>query len=168
MRPLALIGALASLLFGGCTAYQMGTPATLPYKSIAVAPPSNYSSLPQLEGPLNAALRKAIQSSGELALATNGDPDATLEVSVLEVRRDIAAVSASDVGRGRKFELSTKLEISLKKGDGTGQYYFQSRPLSITQDIYTESGLVDAEYQAVPEISRQIASRVAESLVDVW
>ncbi|MBD5780474.1 hypothetical protein IEN85_13315 [Pelagicoccus sp. NFK12] len=168
MRSIVLIGAIATLFLGGCSAYQMGTSNALPYKSIVVAPPTNLSTLPQLEGPLNAALRHAVQSSVELSLATSSPSDATLEVSVLEIRRDIAAVSASDVGRGRKFELTANLELSLKKGDGSNQYFFQARPLTIRQDIYTDSGLVDAEYQAVPEISRQIAARVAESLVDVW
>jgi hypothetical protein len=146
----------------------MGTPASLPYQSVKVAPPVNLSTLPQLEGPLNAALRQAIQSSTALTLETGNAPDAILEVTIQEIHRGIAAVSAADVGRGRKFELSVALEVSLRKEDGSGQYYFRSRPLSITQDIYTESGLVDAEYQAVPEISRAIALRVTESLVDLW
>ncbi|MDQ8185635.1 LPS assembly lipoprotein LptE [Pelagicoccus sp. SDUM812002] len=168
MRTLVLFGFIASILLGGCATYQMGNPVTLPYSSIYVAPPQNYSNLPQLEGPLNAALRQAIQSSGDLSLASGNTADATLEISILEIRRNIAAVSASDVGRGRKFEILVELEISLRKGDGSGQYFFESRPLSITQDVYTESGLVDAEYHAVPEISRQIADRVAQSLVDLW
>ncbi len=168
MRTIALIGAIASLFLGACASYQMGAPADLPYRSIAVAPPKNHSTLPQIEGPLNAALRQAIQTSGELSLETEGASDATLQVSVLETRRHIAAVSASDVGRGRKFELTIELELSLQKGDGSGQYFFQSRPLTISQDIYADSGLVDAEHQAIPEISRQIANRVTETLVDLW
>ncbi|MDQ8179309.1 LptE family protein [Pelagicoccus sp. SDUM812005] len=168
MRTVSLIGAIASLFLGACASYQMGTSVELPYRSVSVAPPSNHSTLPQLEGPLNAALRQALQSSSELKLSTSDSADAILEVSVLEIRRDIAAVSASDVGRGRKFELSVDLELSLKKGDGSGQYFFKSRPLTLTQDIYTDSGLIDAEHQAVPEISRQIAARISESLVDLW
>lgn len=168
MRITALLGVIVSLFLGACASYQMGTSVDLPYKSIAVAPPKNFSSLPQIEGALNAALRHAIQTSSELTLASGESPDATLEVSILEIRRDIAAVSAADVGRGRKFELTAKLELSLKKADGSGQYFFQSRPLSTTQDIYTDSGLVDAEYQAVPQITREMANRISETLADLW
>lgn len=168
MRTIALLGAIAALFLNGCASYQLGNTAALPYKSISVSPPVNLSSLPQVEGPLNAALRKAIQTNGSLTLATGGASDAVLELSLTETRRNIAAVSSSDVGRGRKFELVVDLELSLKKNDGSGQFFIQTRPLSITQDIYADSALVDAEYHAIPEISRKIADRVTESLVDLW
>lgn len=168
MRTIALIGAVASLFLGGCASYKMGSPTELPYKSISVSPPVNHSSLPQLEGPLNAALRNAIQADAAISLSTNEASDASLEVTVIESRRNIAAVNAADVGRGRKFELAVSLELSLKKEDGSGQYFFKDRPFEITQDIYADSGLVDAEYHAIPEISRKIAERATQSLVDLW
>lgn len=168
MRIIALFGAIGATLLGGCASYQMGTPAALPYRTISIAPPINHSTLPQLEGPLNAALRQAIQQDGALSLATGSQSDATLVITILETRRNIAAVSAADVGRGRKFEFVVELELSLRKTNATGQHFIESRPLSVTQDIYADSGLVDAEYQAIPEISRKIATRVTETLVDLW
>ncbi len=168
MRIWGLLGLLASLLLGACSSYQMGTPVDLPYTSISIAPPKNFSTLPQIEAPLNAALRKAIQQSGALKLSTDSQTDAILEISILETRRNIAAVNSSDVGRGRKFELVIDLELSLRKAGTDDQYFLEARPLSIKQDIFADSGLVDAEYQAIPEVSRQIAERVAEILADRW
>lgn len=168
MRTLAIIGAVASLLFSGCASYQLGTPAELPYQSLSISAPRNLSSLPQIEGPLNAALRKEIQRTGSIKLATQAGADAILEVTVLEIRREIAAVTSADVGRGRKFELVADVEINLRKAGESGQYFLEGRELTIKQDIFTDSGLVDAEYQAIPAISEQIARRVAELIVDLW
>lgn len=168
MRTLAFIGATLSLLLGGCASYHSGSPQALPYSSVSVSPSRNLSSLPQIEGPLNAAVRQAILQSGSLKLANGANADAILEITVLEVRREIAAVSSNDVGRGRKFELVANLEFSLKKPGEAGLFFIERQPFSIKRDIYSDSGLVDSEYQAVPEISRQIAERVAELLVDRW
>ncbi len=168
MRIPALLGLVAALFLGACASYQMGTPSDLPYKSISIAPPKNLSTLPQIEGPLNAALRKAIQQSGTLKLSTDSQSDAVLEMSILETRRNIAAVNSSDVGRGRKFEFTVNLELSLRKAGTDDQFFLEAKPFSIKQDIYADSGLVDAENQAIPEISRQIAERAAEIIVDRW
>ena len=168
MRTLAILWATASLLLGGCASYHLGEPAALPYSSVAVSPPRNLSTLPQLEGPLNAALRQAIQQSGQLSLATGSSSDATLELTVLDARRKIAAVTSEDVGRGRKFELIVELELTLKQPGENGRAFIDSRKFSVTRDIFSDSGQINAEHQAIPEISSQIAERVAELLVDLW
>lgn len=168
MRTLAIIGATLSLILGGCASYQTGSPDALPYSSVSVSPPRNLSSLPQMEGPLNAAVRQAILQSGSLTLANESNADAILEITVIDVRREIAAVTSSDVGRGRKFELVANVDFSLKKPGDAGLFFIEKQPFSIKRDIYSDSGLVDSEYQAVPEISRQIAERLAELLVDRW
>lgn len=169
MRTLALLGAIGALLLSGCATYQMGTSAQLPYQNIAVGAPRNFSSLPQIEGPLNAALRQAIQSSKPLAIASANEADAILEVTLLDIRRSTAAANPQDLGRGRKFTLVLQLEYSLRKpGDSEEVYFYRGRPLTITRDIYSDSGQVDAEYQAIPAISQEIAARVTEKLVDLW
>lgn len=165
MKILAVIGATLALLFSGCASYQMGETVKLPYKAIAVTPPLNTSNLPQLEGPLNAALRQEILQSGALELARQGNQDATLSITVLEARREIAAVTADDVGRGRKFELVIDFELALQ---GNGDAYIPSRIYTIKQDIFTESGLVDAEHQATPIIARLAAQRAIEIITDLW
>ncbi|EDY84476.1 hypothetical protein VDG1235_4107 [Verrucomicrobiia bacterium DG1235] len=168
MRTLALIGAIASLILSGCATYQLGEPTELPYQSVSIAPPRNFSTLPQIEGPLNAALRHSLQRSGALSLASGSSADAILEITVLEARREIAAVSPQDVGRGRKFELIIDLELNLKQSAASEIFFIEGRKFSVKQDIFSDSGQVDAEYQAIPEISRQIAERATELLVDLW
>lgn len=154
-------------LLAGCASYQMGAPSALPYSSIEVASPRNESTLPQIEAPLSVALRQAIQESQSLRLDSNGG-SAVLEITVLEAKRDIAAALAEDVGRARKFELTLNLALSLRKPGAGDEYFFRDRLFSVTQDIYTDSGQITAEYQATPEIARVIAVRATEILEDLW
>src|SRR5690606_25886317 len=123
---------------------------------------------PQIEAPLTNALRKAIQQSTTLELASGSDSDAVLEITIVEAHRDIAAALAEDVGRARKFELTLDLSLSLRKPGETDDYFLQDRLFNVTQDIYTDSGQITAEYQATPELARTIATRAAEILEDLW
>ncbi|MBK1878642.1 LPS assembly lipoprotein LptE [Pelagicoccus mobilis] len=168
MRTFALIGALVTLLFTGCASYQMGEPTELPYRTIYVAPPQNLSTLAKLEGPLNAALRQEILQTSSLELAQPGRQDATLDLTLTKAKREIAAVTTEDLGRGRKFELVLDFELSLKRPGNNEDYFVQSREFTIKRDIFTESGLVDAEYQAGPEISREAAEKAIQIITDLW
>lgn len=168
MRKIALFGALFTLFLSGCASYQLGEPTSLPYKSIAVAAPRNSSTLPQLEAALTSATRSALQQSGALDLATGSTSDAVLLLHVLEVRREIAAVNSNDVGRGRKFELEIDVELTLENTASPNSPFIDRRLFTIKQDVFTDSGLVDAEYQAMPEISRLVAERATEILTDRW
>lgn len=167
-RLASLAVSLFLLALSGCASYQLGETAALPYHSIYVAPPKNLSTLPQFEAPLAAALRQSLLQSGPVTLSGSAASDATLELTVVEIKRDIAAVTAEDVGRGRKFELTVSLELTLREPVEGGQIYIDSREFSVTQDVYSDSGLVDAEYQATPELSRIIAERATELVVDLW
>lgn len=155
-------------LLGGCASYQLGEPTVLPYRTLTVAPPKNLSTLPQFEAPLASALRQSILQAGPVELASSGAADAVIELTVVEIKRDIAAVTAEDVGRGRKFELNVSLELTLREPVEGGQVYLDRRPFSVKQDIYSDRGLVDAEYQATPELSNVIAERAVEMIVDHW
>ena len=168
MRVLSLIGIIASLLLSGCASYQLGEPTQLPYRVLSVASPKNLSSLPNLEGALASALRQSILQAAPLELSQSTNHDAILELTILEAKRDIAAVTAEDVGRGRKFEFKIDFELSLRKTGAAEEYFIRSRIFTIKRDIFTESGLVDAEHQAGPEIAREAAVKTIEIITDLW
>jgi len=152
----------------GCASYQMGEVSELPYRHLHVAVPRNLSTLPQIEAPLAAAIRQEALRLGSIQLAERAGAEAILEVTVVELKRRTVAVSSQDVGRGRKFELVLSLLVSLKAPGASGAVYLADRPLDIAQEVYADQGLVDAEYQAVPELSRLAAVKIGELLVDLW
>lgn len=169
MRSFALVAsALATLLLASCASYQLGNPASLSYRSVHVAPPRNLSTLPQIEGAVNTALRKELAQSASLELASDSQSDVVLEITILDSKRRIAAVTADDVGRGRKFELSVDLALSLRRTGTPDDYLIRDRAFTVTQDVFTDSGQVNAEYQGTVEIARSIAVRAAEIIQDHW
>lgn len=167
MRFIVILFAAAFTL-GGCASYRVGSPAELPYRAIRVAPAVNRSDLPQIEALLSSAMRHEIEQSSALELSTGGRADALLEISVLEAKREMVAVSPDDVGRARKFELTLLLSVSLRDTADSSKFYFRDRTITVTQDIYTDSGQITAEYQATPELARLAATQVSELIVDLW
>lgn len=154
----------------GCASYQLGQPGnTNSYKSVHVEPVRNDSTYPMLKASLTASIRKAIAETGFLSLESSDRADTVLETRVLSVKRGIAAVSSIDVGRGRKYELEFETLCSLYRKNGNKlEPIFVDRRILAKQDIFADSGQVNAEHQAGPEIARKIARRIAETIVDTW
>ncbi|MDE0768953.1 MAG: LPS assembly lipoprotein LptE [Opitutaceae bacterium] len=162
---------LASLLsLSGCASYQLGQPGNNgAYNSVYVTPIRNESTFPMLKSSLTASTRKAISDTGFLSIDSKDNADTILETRVVSVHRDIAAVSSIDVGRGRKYELEFVTLCTLYRKNGSQlEPVFTDRRILTKQDIFADSGQVNAEHQAGPEIARAIAQRIAETLVDTW
>lgn len=164
----ALVFALCIL--SGCATYQLGAPGgSDSYKTIYVKPVRNDSTFPMLKATLTASLRKSIQESGFLSNAAEDQADTILDTRVVSVKRDIAAVSSIDVGRGRKYELEFETLCTLYlREDGQMKPLFTNRRVIAKQDIFADSGQVNAEHQVGPEIARKIARRISESVLDTW
>lgn len=165
-----LFGISVFVVLTGCASYQMGQPGDSDsYRSVYVKPVRNDSTYPMLKASLTASIRKSIADTGYLEVATSSSADTVLETRVLSVNREIAAVSSIDVGRGRKYELEFETLCSLyQKVGGQLEPVFVNRRILVKQDIFADSGQVNAEHQAGPEIARKIAQRVTESIVDTW
>ncbi len=162
---------LGALLFSGCASYELGHPGSDQdsYKSVYVKPIRNDSTYPMLKASLTASIRRAIADTGFLELESAETAETVLETRVISVKREIAAVSSIDVGRGRKYELEFETLCSLysQTENGLSPIFIDRRILS-KQDIFADGGQVDAEHQAGPEIARKIARRVAETVLDTW
>ncbi|MDQ8201978.1 LPS assembly lipoprotein LptE [Pelagicoccus sp. SDUM812003] len=167
-RIAVLFWALTLLSLSGCASYQLGSSTDLPYSVIRIDTPKNLTELAQVEAPLNAALREAVSRSATLQLNEGQRYDALLETTVIEAKREIAGVQSEDVGRGRKFELRITVSLSLRSSSQPDRFFIRDRQFEIRQDVYSDSGLVEAEYQAMPEISREIAERAVEIIEDLW
>ncbi len=165
-----LLALVTVVAFSGCASYQLGQPGESDsYRSVYVKPVRNDSTFPMLKASLTASIRKAIADTGYLDVASSGSADTVLETRVISVNREIAAVSSIDVGRGRKYELEFETLCSLyQRVDGQLEPLFLNRRILVKQDIFADSGQVNAEHQAGPEIAKKIAQRVTESIVDTW
>ncbi len=169
LRMPTLLGFILVLaLLSGCASYQLGNPVNLGYDSVYVKPVRNDSTYPLLEQILTTSIINAINESGTIRTTNQSDAQSILEVVVANADREIAAVTSQDVGRGRKFEMNFEVLCSLYPNDGSNQAIFRGRPVRISQDIFSDSGQVNAEHQAGPEIARKISLKVANLFSDSW
>ncbi len=166
ISPLCVLALLA-----GCASYHLGQPGAgdESYGSVYVKPIRNESTFPLMKASLTASIRRAISDTGFLSLSSESAADTILETRLVSVKRDIAAVSSIDVGRGRKYELEFETLCTLYRRSGNElEPVFSDRRIITKQDIFADSGQVNAEHQAGPEIARQIARRISDTLLDTW
>ncbi|MCH6257859.1 LPS assembly lipoprotein LptE [Puniceicoccaceae bacterium K14] len=178
MKRLALLSilALSGFLISSCVSYTRGLPNDPEYATVYVKPIINDSSFPLLESSLTSKTRKTINETGFLRTDDKENADTTLQVEIFNFSRDIEAIQKSDLGREKKLSLQMVVSISLYEGIDTSAPIFENRTFTVRQDIFSDSDIttaevtnqVDAEHQATPELSRKIATRIAEILTESW
>lgn len=170
MKPFALIFFAAALavavVLGGCAGYQLGDPVDVPFQTIHVPAPVNASLAPQAAALLGTALRQELEQSGRVEL---GGPqaDAVLSVTISGLEREISAEQESDTALARKWRVTLTAECALVNSR-TGRVFFERRKVSAFDEVYVDGGLVAAEYQNMPGLTRRLAQAIAREVLGVW
>lgn len=165
--PLTL--ALACLLFGSsCTHYQLGTGAGPGFRTLYVEPVMNKTLLPQAQALVSTHLREAFARDARVQIVNSAaNADATLVVAINDYHRDIAAVREGDTGLARKFNVTLGVTCTLRDNRG-GKALFENRPVNAVREVFTDSGLLQSEYQTLPILSEALAVKVVHAALDVW
>ena len=93
--------------------------------------------------------------------------DATLSLTIDTYRREIAAAREGDTGLARKFNVTLGATCSLRD-NRTGRAIFEQRPVTAVREVFTDSGQLQSEYQALPLLAEALAAKVAHAALDVW
>lgn len=153
---------------GGCAHYQLGTDSAPSFRTLYVEPVANRTQLPQSQPLVSGRLREAFARDGRVALANSpANAEATLTVVITEYRRDIAAVREDDTGLARKFNVTLGATCTLRD-NRTGRLLFENRPIRAVREVFTDSGLLQSEYQALPLLAEALAAQVRRAALDVW
>lgn len=156
----------AAFVGAGCASYRLGTGASLAFSTIYVAPVGNTAGLPQAEALVTARLREALLRDGRLSLAPSSDrADAVLTIDLESSSREILTVRPGDTGLARKFGVRVDAVATLSVG---GREVFARRPVSATRQVFTDSGQLQAEYDALPLLAADLGEAVARAVLDVW
>lgn len=167
-RCLRLLPAFAILLFAGCANYQLGTGGTLTFRTLHIEPVANRTLLPQSQALLSTRLRETFARDGRVALANaSAGADATLTVSIVDYRREVAAVREGDTGLARKFNLTLGVTCTLRD-NRTGALIFQDRPVAAVREVFTDSGQRQGEYETLPLLAEALSLKIAHAALDVW
>ena len=176
---LAMPAIFMAAFFSGCNSYQFGNPAELAFESIYVQPVTNDSFAPQAQAILSTQIRDAFIRDGRTKLVTSREAaDAVLIVNLTEYNRRAAARQSVDTTVAASFSLLLAVEVSLFN-QNKGEYYFQERTIqksaiAYAEDPYANPGasqtqdFLQSEYQAMPRLTRDLASRIADEVLNPW
>jgi outer membrane lipopolysaccharide assembly protein LptE/RlpB len=166
-RTNLVLAAVTSML-AGCAGYQLGETAPLPFRTLHVAAPVNASLAPQAAALLGSAVIREIDEAGRAVIAPEDSADAVLLITLTRLDREISADRADDTGLARKWRLTLTAECTLKDNRAGGAAYFERRPVSAFDEIYTDSGQVTTEYQNMPVLVGRLAEAIGREVLSVW
>ncbi|HVT74280.1 MAG TPA: LPS assembly lipoprotein LptE [Lacunisphaera sp.] len=159
--------ALAATL-AGCAAYRLGTGAEPKFATLFIAPVASTTTIPQAQAVITTQLRETIGRDGRVRLVNSPEAaDAVLQVTLLAYDRAVAVSLPTDTGLARRFDVTLRAEATLTD-NRTKAAIFTKRPLVAERGVFTDSGLVPSEYQALPLLAEQLADRAAHAVLDTW
>jgi len=165
-RLLGLSALFSGLLFQSCAHYQAGNGNSLPFASIQISPIKNQSLTPQINQVLNHDLREAFIQKSDVVVTSSG-ADARLNVTLTRYERENIATNSEDTGLARKYELTLSATCDLLNSSSESPY-FTSRTLTVSLDIFLDSGQTRAETNAIPLLSKKMAEAIANEVLQAW
>ncbi len=164
-----LFAGLAGLIaLDGCAHYQLGSGTKPGFATLYIAPVQNRSDLPQAAAIVSAQLREAFLRDGRVGLVGSpAEADATLAVTLVSYSRETLTTQPGDAGLARKFGLTLNATATLHS-QRSGQTLFAARPLQAERQIFTDSGQLLAETNAVPLLAETLATAALHATLDTW
>ncbi len=165
--PLLACAAGAALMLSGCLGYRFGRSAELPFRTVYVAPPVNASLAPQTAPLLGAVIRRELDRSGEVRISNDENADAVLEITLMDLKREISADRAEDTGLARKWRVTLSAECTLRDPE-TGKVFFEKRVVPAFDEVYADSGQTAAEYQNMPVLMTRLGKAITREILSTW
>lgn len=170
LRPWLIVAfaILGLTLPTSCANYQLGTGTKTKFSTLFIAPVSSKVVIPQAQALFTTQLREAFIRDGRVSLADSPDSaDAVLTISLIGYDRTVAVSRAEDTGLARRFDVTLQAQATLVDNQNK-KTYFAERPLRATRGVFTDSGLVPAEYENMPLLAEQLAKETVHAVLDVW
>lgn len=170
LRPLlSVLGLLASVFcLTSCAGYQLGTGTTPKFATLFVAPVKTEALLPQARVELTTRLREAFIRDGRVKLvASAGEADAVLQVTVSGYNRTVTVSRPDDTGLARRFDVTLQARASLLNNRAK-EAFFTDRVLESRRGAFTDDGLVPAETQLLPILGESLADEAVHAVLDTW
>jgi len=166
--PRLLTILVATLLLTGCAGYQLGTGTQTKFTTLFIAPVTTDALIPQARELLTTQLREAFLKDGRVKLVTSAaEAEAVLRVSLIGYDRTVAVSRQDDTGLARRFDVSLRAQATLTD-QRSQQALFAQRPFTAKRGVFTDSGLVPSEYQALSLLAEQLANEAAHAVLDTW
>jgi hypothetical protein len=166
LRLTAAVG--LAVLAAGCAHYRLGTGSEIKFATLFVAPVKVDTQIPQAQAVVTTQLREAFLKDGRIALTNSPfEADAMLQVTLTGIEREIGVYRQDDTGLARRVDVSLKAQVTLTDRR-TGKPYFERRPVVAKRGVFSDGGLVPAEYQNLPLLAEQLAGETVHAVLDTW
>ena len=170
----AALALCAAVFFAACSHYRLGSGATLPFRTLFIAPVENAAGIPQA-AIFSSQLREAFIRDARVSLVSSpAGADAVLTVSLESYTRNMTTALPRDSGLARKFDITVAAVCTLRD-NRSGGVYFEKRPVTATRQIFTtpspdsrQSDQLQAEYNTMPLLAASLAENTARAVLDVW
>lgn len=170
MSRLPTLIALAGLLVGlfGCANYHLGAGTEPKFSRLYIAPVTSETLVPQARALVTTQLREAFLKDGRTELAESADTaDAVLTVRLTGYGRDTTVVRADDTGLARRFEVSLRAKVTLTD-HRHGTNLITDQVFTAKRGVFTDSGQLQSEYQALPLLAAELARQTVQAAFDTW
>jgi hypothetical protein len=166
--PRLFVFSLAVFLLTGCAAYKLGTGSAPKFATLYVSPVASESLIPQARTLVTSAIREAFIRDGRVALVDSAtEADAVLEITLAGYGRTETVARSDDTGLARRFDVTLQAHATLTD-NRTKEQYFTRRQLDAKRGVFTDSGLVPSEYQALPLLAELLANEAVDAALDTW
>lgn len=167
-RALLALLSLCALGLAACSHYQLGTGAEPRFATLHVSVARNETLAPQIVAAVTTQVREAFIKDGRVRLVDSAEEaDATLSLVLDDYRRDATVARADDTGLARRFDVVLQAHATLHDRR-TRHDVFTRQQLKATRGVFTDSGQIPSEYQAVPLLAEQLAERALHAVLDNW
>jgi hypothetical protein len=151
-----------------CANYHLGTGGKVKFATLFIAPVVSKTVIPQAQALVTTQLREAFIRDGRVALVDSAEAaDAVLRISLVGYDQTVSVAQTADTGLARRFDLTLQARATLTD-NRQQQTYFAERALSAKRGVFTDSGLVPAEYETLPLLAEQLAKETVHAVLDVW
>ena len=156
------------LLLAGCSHYGLGTGPGPAFHTVFLAPVENKSDAPAAAALVSTLLREEFLRDGRVQVVDSpAAAEATVTLVLVDYGRIAATVRPGDTGLARKFVVTLAGRLTLQD-NRSGKAMFTRRAVDGTRDVFTDSGQLQSEAQALPLIAGDLAKKVAHAALDVW
>jgi len=170
---------LSAFLVQGCASYRLGTGAEPSFATLFIVPAKNKTKLSQSQALVSTMIREAFIRDGRVTVVDSPDEaDATLEVTLVNYRRDNASNREDDVGLARKFTLYLRASCRLRD-NRTGRMLLDGKLVEVQRESFTDNGLgsvpfgtsndqLQSEYNTMPLLASSLSEKLTHTVLDVW
>lgn len=156
----------AAFLVAGCAGYQLGPTggAVAGGKSIQIGQIVNGTEEPRLSEAVSRSLRQRVQQDGTFRLATHGNPDVLVTVTLQRYERIALSLQTTDVVSIRDYDVNLVAHVVATDG-GSGATVLD-REVRGRTTIRSNADLGSAERQNAPDLADSLARNIISLLAE--